>query len=69
MSTTILSFPGFLLDNDGKGFWKGGKYFAGVDALMESLTEPERCRLLDWNRRRYPQAVCSRSRNGGGSAA
>ena len=69
MNATILSFPGFLLDKDGKGFWKDGKYHAGVDALMESLTEPERCRLLDWNRRRYPEAVGRRNRNGGGSAA
>lgn len=59
MSATILC-PGFLLADDGKGFWKEGKYHPDVDALMASLSERERYRMLDWNRRRFPEVVCKR---------
>jgi hypothetical protein len=60
MNATILCFPGFLLADDGKGFWKDGRYHANVDALMASLSERERYRMLDWNRRRFPQIVAGR---------
>jgi len=57
MSAIFLRFPGFLLAEDGKGFWKDGSYHAGVDALMGSVPEHERCRTLDWNRKRYPKII------------
>jgi hypothetical protein len=44
MSAIILCFPGFLLADDRKGFWKDGRYHASVDALMASLSEIERYR-------------------------
>jgi hypothetical protein len=69
MSATILCFPGFLLADDGKGFWKDGKYHPNVDALVESLTESEHWRMLEWNRRRFPEAIRRRTRDGGGNAA
>ena len=69
MSVTILKFPGFLLADDGNGFWKDVNYHPSVDALMASLSEPERYRMLDWNRRRFPEAIGRRSRDGGGTAA
>jgi hypothetical protein len=60
MSAIILRFPGFLLADDGKGFLKDGKFHPSVDALMESLTESERCQVQDWSRRRFPQALAKR---------
>jgi len=68
MNATILRFPGFLLADDGMGIWKDVTYHSSVDALMDSLPEPERYRVLDWNRRRFPEVV-SRRRDGGGNAA
>jgi hypothetical protein len=68
MSAIFLRFPGFLLAEDGKGFWKDGSYHAGVDALMGSVPEHERCRTLDWNRKRYPKII-ARALSGGGNAA
>jgi hypothetical protein len=52
MTATILRFPGFLLADDGRGLWKDVRCHSSVDALMESLPERERCRMLDWNWRR-----------------
>ena len=68
MSATIFRFPGFLLADDGKGFWKDGQYHANVDALMASLSERERYRMLDGNRRRFPEVI-RKCRDGGGTAA
>jgi hypothetical protein len=67
MSAIILCFPGFLAD-DGNGLWKDGQYHANVDALMASLSERERYRMLDWNRRRFPEVI-RKCRDGGGTAA
>jgi hypothetical protein len=64
MSATILRFPGFLLDADGKGFRKDGKYHANADALLASLSEAERYRMLEWRRRRFPDAGSKQSRDG-----
>lgn len=69
MTATILKFPGFLLTNDGRGFWKDGKYHANVDALMASLNPREQVRTLNWNSRRFPERVRERERDSGGSAA
>ena len=68
MSAIILCFPGFLLADDGNGFWKDGQYHANVDALMASLSERERYRMLDWNRRRFPEVIINCG-DGGGTAA
>ena len=68
MSAIILCFPGFLLADDGKGFWKDARYHANVDALMASLSQRERYRMLDWNKRRFPEVI-RKCRDGGGTAA
>ena len=39
MNATILYFPGFLLADDGVGFWKDGRYHANVDVLTATLSE------------------------------
>ena len=68
MSAIILCFPGFLLADDGKNFWKDARYHANVDALMASLSQRERYRMLDWNKRRFPEVI-RKCRDGGGTAA
>jgi hypothetical protein len=68
MSATILRFPGYLPDDDRGGYWKDVQFHSTVDELMESLPEPERRRLLDWNLRRYPEIV-AKSAGGAGNAA
>ena len=68
MSAIILCFPGFLLAEDGKGFLKDGRYHANADALMASLSQRERYRMLDWNKRRFP-GVIRKCRGGGGTVA
>jgi hypothetical protein len=55
-TAVLLRFPGYRVADEG-GFWKDGKHYPDIDTLMEALPEHERCRLLDWNRRRFPEVI------------